>query len=506
MLADTLPSMLRRAAHRWPDRTFLRWSDKGRSMTFAEADAASDRAAAALATLGVGRGDRVGLLAHNGLDYIIAMFGAWKLGSISAHISVQVADQLAEYSADCTPSVLVYTHDLHDAVEQARQSMTSIRHYLCMDGPRPGALGWNEVLLSSGAPPPAIVTGDEPFHLSFTSGSTGRPKAAVLAHGPTARASACIAERLGLRGADSSLGATSPASSYGLVANLLPGLHVGMTVGLRSRWDVGSVFDDLDSAGVTYLPANPILLDDVLQESRRRGAPPSSLRLVVSGGAAVPFELKRAYFDELGISFAESYGQSELGGFVALGRPERESDGRVRAVGQPLPDKAVAVLDSVGEEATVGQAGELCIRGGFMWGYWGQPERTAETIRDGWLHTGDVGTMDADGYVSTLGRWSDRIVRAGETIYPRPIEELLQSDARIRFAAVIAVPDAAGDALPIAVVELFDGAVGDVAELESAYLAAGGDVRLGRVEVIAVMPMTPTGKLDKVALRLQFSA
>ena len=86
------------------------------------------------------------------------------------------------------------------------------------------------------------------------------------------------------------------------------------------------------------------------------------------------------------------------------------------------------------------------------------------------------------------------------------IEELLQSDARIRFAAVIAVPDAAGDALPIAVVELFDGAVGDVAELESAYLAAGGDVRLGRVEVIAVMPMTPTGKLDKVALRLQFSA
>ena len=100
-----------------------------------------------------------------------------------------------------------------------------------------------------------------------------------------------------------------------------------MTVGLRSRWDVGSVFDDLNSASVTYLPANPILLDDVLQESRRRGAPPSSLRLVVSGGAAVPFELKRAYFDELGIAFAQSCGQSELGGFVALGRPERESDG-----------------------------------------------------------------------------------------------------------------------------------------------------------------------------------
>ena len=107
---------------------------------------------------------------------------------------------------------------------------------------------------------------------------------------------------------------------------------------------------------------------------------------------------------------------------------------------------------------------------------------------------------------STLGRWSDRITRAGETIYPRPIEELLQSDARIRFAAVVAVPDEAGEALPIAVVELFDGAVGDAAELERAYFAAGGDVRLGRVEVVAIMPMTPTGKLDKVALRLQFTA
>lgn len=506
MLADTLPTLIRRAAARWPDRTFLRWSDKGRSLTFAEADAASDKAAAALAALGVRHGDPVGLLAHNGLNYIVAMLGSWKLGAISAHISVQVADQLADYASDCLPSVLVYTHDLQHAVEAARPLMPTVAHYVCMDGPMDGALGWGDLLAAAGAAPTANVGADDPFHLSFTSGSTGRPKAVVLMHGPTARATACIAERLGLTGDDASLGPTSPASSYGLVANLLPGIHIGMTVGLRSRWDVGAVFDDLNANAVTYLPANPILLSDVLQESRRRGAPPTSLRMVVSGGAAVPFDLKRAYFDELGIAFSESYGQSELGGFVALGRPVRESDERVRAVGQPLPDKEVAVLDDHGAEVPVGAPGELCIRGGVMWGYWGQPAKTGEAIHGGWLHTGDLGTMDADGYVSTLGRWSDRITRAGETIYPRPIEEALQSDARIRFAAVIAVPDATGDPEPIAIVELFETSTASVDALRAAYLETGGDDRLGRIELVDALPMTPTGKIDKIALRARFTS
>ena len=146
MLADTFPAMLRRAAHRWPERTFLRWSDRQRTMTFAAVDELSDRAAGALHGLGVVAGDRVGLLAHNGLDYIVAMFGAWKLGAISAHISVQVAAELTEYANDCTPSVLIYTHDLHDAVDRDRASTPSISTYICMDGPKPGAAGWTELL------------------------------------------------------------------------------------------------------------------------------------------------------------------------------------------------------------------------------------------------------------------------------------------------------------------------------------------------------------------------
>lgn len=502
MLADTFPAMLRRAAHRWPERTFLRWSDRQRTMTFAAVDELSDRAAGALHGLGVVAGDRVGLLAHNGLDYIVAMFGAWKLGAISAHISVQVAAELAEYANDCTPSVLIYTHDLHDAVDRDRASTPSISTYICMDGPKPGAAGWTELLDAATAFDGPLPKGDDPCHLSYTSGSTGRPKGAVLRHGPTARASACIAERLGLRGSDASLGATSPASSYGLVANLLPGLHTGMTVGLRSKWHIEAVFDDLVDKTVTYLPANPVLLDDVLRESRRRGGPPPSLRLATSGGAAVPPTLKQAYFDELGVALCESYGQSELGGFVALGHPGRPDAAAFGAVGPPLPDRVVAVLDDAGNEAAIGTPGEMCVSGDVMWGYWGRPDKTAEAVHDGWLHTGDIGTMDIDGNLTTLGRLSERIVCDGTTMFPRPIEEGLLADPRVAMAAVIPVADDARGHVPLAVVTVLESL--DARELLADYHARGGDERLARIEVIDAMLMTPTGKMDKIALRARF--
>lgn len=499
---STFPDLLRRAAHRTPDATFLRWSDRGRSLTFAQTEEESDRAGAALWSLGVRPGDRVAILAHNGLDYVVAMWGAWKIGAISAHISVLVVDELADYVQACTPRVLVYTHDVLPAIDRDRAAMPSIEHYVCMDGPQPGALGWSDLLAGAPSARPGVdVVDSMAAHLSFTSGSTGKPKGAVLAHGPTARAAACIAERLGLQPTDSSLGPTSLASSYGLVVNLLPGVYRQMTVGLRKQWDPVAVWDDLDDNMCTYFPANPPFLSDLLVESRKRGRAPAALRLVASGGAPVAPELKRAYFDELGVAFCESYGQSELGGFVALGRPTRPADSRLGAVGEPLPDKEVSVLDDDGNEVSVNQPGELCIRGGFMVGYWHDAVKTADATRGGWLHTGDVGRMDELGFVTTLGRVSERIDSSTGPIYPRPIEEVLQRHPAVRYAAVIPV---AGT--PAAVVTCWpESAVGDAAELRSFYdVQPDADPRLASIELLTDMPMTPTGKIDKITLRKRF--
>ncbi len=498
----TLPELLSTQANRRPDEPFLRWSDRNRVMTFAEVDSASAKAAGVLRSAGVGPGDRVGLLAHNGLDYVIAMFGAWRLGAISAHISVMTGNELASYAQACTPKVLVYTHDLFDAIERDRSEMPFIEQYFCMDGPQPGAAGWSDALVA--ADPVSILSLDAslPFHLSFTSGSTGRPKAAVLAQEATVRATACIAERLQLTPEDRTLGATSPASSYGLVSHWLPGLHRGMCVGLRKAWDPVAVYDDIEQNGVTYLASNPPQLSDLLAECRTRGKAPSSLQLVVSGGEAVPVELKRAYFDELGVSFCESYGQSELGGFVGLARRARPATQLFGSVGEPLPDKEVRVLDDFGVEVPIGSPGELCIRGGFMWGYWNEPDKTALAVRDGWLRTGDLGRMAATGHVTTLGRFSERIDTPDGVVLPRPIEEaVLACSPSVRHVAV--VPGPLG---PRAVVALWpEKPVMSPEDVLAVYRARDdSDRRLGDLIVIDAMPMTSTGKLDRVELRASY--
>ena len=453
----TFADMLRRAAWRTPDRPFVYWSDRQRAITYAEGDQISDRVAGALWELGVRKGDRVGIFAHNGLDYVTAMFGIWKAGAVSAHISVLQADNLAWFVQDCTPNVLIYTGDLHAVIERDRQQMPSLRHTVCYDGAKPGSLDWS-TLLNAGYPAPAVeIDGDDPAHLSYTSGSSGKPKGAILAHGYTARATHCIAERLQIEQEDISLGPTSLASSYQLVANLLPAVHRSAYIGVRKNWDPDEVWEEMETRGVTYSVANPLLLADLLRISRQKGRKPGALRFVVSGGAPVPPDLKKAFQDELGAPLVESYGQSELGGFVALGYPRAESGARLLSIGRELPDREVIIADESNREVPRGQPGEMLIRGGVMIGYHNLPEKTAEALRDGWLHTGDMGVMDAEGFIRMIGRWSERIVSHGKVIYPRTMEEAMLRHPAVRYACVIARADPQAGQLPKAIVELHAG-------------------------------------------------
>ena len=394
--------------------------DRGRSLTYAEAVATSERVAAGLATLGVERGDRVGVFAHNGLDYLVAMFGTWRLGAICALVNVQYADTLDYYVNDATPRVLIYTGDHFETIDRHRPHLASVEHYVCFDGAQDQATSWADLLDGAPAPPPDRTEETDVAHLSYTSGTSGPPKGACLAHEPTMRATRCIAERLRLRAHDVSLGPTALSSSYQLVANLLPVLHAGGTACVMSRWTGEAGWEAAEQTGATLLAANPTVLRDLLEESGRRGRAPASLRLGVSGGGPVPPDLKRSWRSQLQLPLCESYGQSELGGFVGLSAPDDPfTDERVASCGRPLPDKEVRILDDDGHEVPVGSMGEICLRGGFMAGYWNRPAKTDETLRGGWLHTGDVGFVDSEGYVFMRGRLSERLVVDGEHWYPR---------------------------------------------------------------------------------------
>jgi long-chain acyl-CoA synthetase len=492
--------LLRDGAARTPDKIALRWVDRNLALSFADAVEAMEVYGGALHELGVRKGDRVTLFAHNGMDFALGLFACWRIGAIAALVNVRFADELDYYFADHTPSVVIYTHDMGDKVRAAAARAPSIKHLVCMDGPQAGARSLPDLLAATLPAPPDPADETAVAHLSYTSGTTGKPKGACLAHEPTMRACNCIAERLRITPDDVSFGPTALSSSYQLVGNLLPPLHRGATVNIMGKWTQATGYDALAATKATLFVANPTLLSEVLIESGKRGALPSPLRLGMSGGGPVPPSLKKAWRDTLRVPLVESYGQSELGGFFGLGDPAPQPDARIGAVGRPLPDKEVRILDRDGREVPVGEIGEICMRGGFMTGYWGKPDKTVEALRGGWLHSGDAGVIDRDGYLTMRGRFAELIEVGGKTWFPRDVEEALCAQPGIREAAVIGLPDAALGQRPVGYVTT-DGSAVDLAGLKAA-IAASVPYVLGPLTLVslAAFPMTPTGKIAKAAL------
>ena len=495
-------------AQRTPEKLALHWVDRDVALTYEQAVGGMERMAGALASLGISKGERVTIFAHNGMDYLLAMFGAWRIGAVAAVVNVQFAKELDYYLADHTPAAVIYTHDMAEFVRRAAKSVRTVRHLICMDGPQEGALSLPELMdarLTAPADP-----GDENAiaHLAYTSGTTGKPKGACLAHEPTMRAAKCIGERLRLSGADHSFGPTALSSSYQLVGNLLPPLSRGASVHVMGKWTQATGWAALDRVGASVLVANPTLLGQVLAESRSHGRVPGVLRAGLSGGGPVPPTLKKAWRDELRLPLIESFGQSELGGFMALGFPELvANDALLGRVGPALPDKEVRIVDSNRVAVPPGRIGEIELRGGFMTGYWGRPEKTAEAIGTGWLRTGDLGLIDRDGFVTMRGRLSELIETDGVLWFPRDVEEAFCQIEGVTQAAVIGVVDAAHGQRPHAFVTLLEGVALGAEALKAAIAGkVTYDIAPLQVSVVADLPMTPTGKIAKAELAARLAS
>jgi acyl-CoA synthetase (AMP-forming)/AMP-acid ligase II len=273
------------------------------------------------------------------------------------------------------------------------------------------------------------------------------------------------------------------------------------------KWNQAAGWDGIDRTEATLLVANPTLLGQVLVESRTRGRLPGRLRAGVSGGGPVPPTLKRAWRDELRLPLVESFGQSELGGFMALGFPELLADDALLArVGPALPDKEVRIVDGARKPVAPGMIGEIELRGGFMHGYWGRPDKTSETIGSGWLRTGDLGMIDRDGFITMRGRRSELIETDGVLWFPRDVEEAFCQVLGVAQAALIGVPDAQLGQRPLAFITLIEGHAIETAILKAAIEGkVAYDLTPLIVNVVAELPMTPTGKISKAELAARWS-
>jgi acyl-coenzyme A synthetase/AMP-(fatty) acid ligase len=416
----------------------------GRHEWWSERWKAGRRAAARLAAAGVGPDHVVVLAGPDGDDLVGAMIGCWQLGALPAPLARSGAAPPGPWR-DAVPGMT--TADPAGLV-----------------GPGP-------------AGPLFGATGSEPALLSWTSGTTGVPKAVVLRSATVSLATSCIADRQRLRTDDVVVCATPATSSFQLVAALLPAAHAGCRFVAANGLSGSEVWDLVDRSRATVLVAYTPVLAEVLGTARGAG---TTLRLAMCGGAPLPSTLKLAFRSELHVPLIEAYGQSELGGFVAMGDPADADPRSLSHTGRPLPDRP----------AWPDADGELVVAGDAMVGYLGDPERSAAVLAPPGLRTGDIGEQDEAGYIRVLGRRGEQLP---DGRWPRQVEDALFAGPGVLHAALVRD---GGRAMGVV-----EPAPGRAVEADTLRVAAGVDA----VVAVERFPRTGSGKYDRRALLLQLA-
>ena len=501
---------LARRASLTPDRIALIEADPGangaRALRYAELEARSARCAAWLHALGVARGDRVAIALANRSAFLETVFAAARLGAIALPVNTRLAPpELRQIFEDAAPGVLVHEADLSDRVARACAGLSRAPRRIAVGGDSDAY----ERGLAAHAPrfDVARVSPDDPMLLMYTSGTTGVPKGALLPHRKTLYNTLNAQLFFELSGRDCVLAVVPLFHSFGLQILSLPALYAGATLVLQRHFDAGALWRAVAAHGVTYFGGVPTMFRELLQALDARGGRGDldALRFAFTAGAAIPVELIHA-FEARGLLLKQGFGQTETSILCCL--DARDAIRKAGSVGKPvfhveLRVVATAEIDGPAarwRDVAVGETGEIVVRGPItMIGYWRRPEATAETLReDGWLRTGDLATVDAEGFVTLVGRGRDLFISGGENVYPAQVEHAYAEHPDVREIAVVGVPDERWGEVGCGYVVLAPGATLDVEALRR-----WGRERLASFKVprsfiaVAALPKTVTGKVQK---------
>ena len=515
----TIPGLLRIARQRHAARIAI--EDGAVRLTYAELADEVERAARALLALRVGKGDRVALWAPNVWEWIVAALATHAVGGVLVPINTRFKASEAAYVLNKSGARVLFTvsgflgNDYVAMLRAGDVTLAALEHTVLLRGNAGGgAVAWPEfTLLADGvvaAHATARADGVEPDDLCdiiFTSGTTGHPKGVMCTHAQSLRAFRDWSDTVGLRAGDRYLVVLPFFHTFGYKAGWLASFMMGATVLPQAIFDVGEVLKRVGSDRVTVLPGPPALYQSFLARPDLASFDLSSLRLAVTGAAVIPVELIHRMRRELGIeSVITGYGLTEATGVTTMCRVGDDPETIATTSGRAVPGVEVRVADDAGQEVARGEPGEVLVRGyTVMQGYFGDPTETAATIDErGWLHTGDIGVMDARGYLRITDRKKDMFIVGGFNAYPAEIESVLLQRADVAQVAVVGAPDERLGEVGVAFVVPKAGAtiVPEELILWSREHMANYKVPR-RVIVVDALPTNATGKVLKYRLREQ---
>ncbi|MBP2366024.1 acyl-CoA synthetase [Pseudonocardia parietis] len=506
-----LTQALHRSAQQFADRPATVCGE--RTHTFARTAERVARLAGGLRALGVGEGDRVAYLGLNSDRFLEYYLATWWAGAVVNPVNVRWAAAEIGFSLEDSATTVLVVDDAFAPMipELRRYGLRVVVH--AGDGPMTGVdASWTELARSGDAVEDRRRGGDEPAGIWYTGGTTGFPKGVVLSHA-NLLVSAYGLSSCGVFGGDEPPRYLHVAPMFHLadLAGSIGAMLAGGTHVMVPSFAPVPVMDAVATHGVTHTVLIPIMIQALADHPERAGYDLSTLRRVVYGGSPIAQAvLERARTALPSAEFLQAYGQTELSPVATvLGCAEHDDPARrylLRTGGRAAPHAEVRIVDESGEEVSRGSIGEIVCRGGHvMLGYWERPEETAAALRDGWMHTGDVGRMDPEGYVEVLDRLKDMIITGGENVYSTEVENAVATHPAVATCAVVGLPDETWGERVHAVVVLRDGVPSTddtVAQIREHVRGLVAGYKTPRtVEFTDALPATPTGKVLKRELR-----
>ncbi|MDY6870977.1 MAG: long-chain fatty acid--CoA ligase [Actinomycetota bacterium] len=488
------------------DRTALVAGD--RRISFTELDERTNRLARALRALGVRKGDRVGGLLVNSAAFIETMLAAAKLGAIFVPMNVRLAPAEVAYQlADSGADVLVFSAPLAPLARAAvSEDGVRVRHRVAVGGEcLAGELSYDDVVDSE--TPTAVgcdVAGHDIANLMYTSGTTGHPKGVMLTHDNHLwNVINALTVGRGLRETDVTVAVAPMFHIGGLGVHTLPLLHVGGCSVLLPSFDPRQTLTMMARERVTVQFMVPAMWAALMNFPGFDDYDLSSLELAAAGGAPCPLTVIE-FFQGRGLPFQEGFGMTETAPIVSFLDADHVKE-KAGSIGRPAFHLEARIVDDADREVGVDDVGELVVRGPNVFaGYWGLPEATAEAFRGGWFHTGDLGRIDREGFITLVDRKKDMIISGGENVYPIEVEQVLYRHPAVREVAVVGVPHPRWGETPVAVVALeHDAAVNEEDLITYARERLAHFKCPTRVHVVPDLPRNATGKVLKTELRRQ---